>query len=142
MEYELSGTNNPAYKKLDYFTQGYIQAMFFADIDHPDSDTYGLGFDDLASTTLKQIVADCVKFQELAGDMLNQAVETSPSGRDMESAGMDFYYTRQGHGTGFWECGDSPNDRWSKECGEALTALADQFPEISPYASDNGKIYL
>jgi hypothetical protein len=46
-----------------------------------------------------------------------------------ECAGHDFYYSRNEHGTGFW-------DRDTGKIGERLTAVAHTFGEHIPVAAD------
>jgi len=85
---------------------------------------------DLAPETLRAMVADCNRFREEAGDML----EEHP---DPEMGAHDFWLTRNGHGAGFWD-GD-----WS-EHGDALTAMVGwgtDFPEMTLYIGDDGLIY-
>jgi hypothetical protein len=49
----------------------------------------------------------------------------------------DFILTANGHGCGFWEKSD-----WPEEVGEILTALAKKHSEIHADVGDDGKIYL
>jgi hypothetical protein len=48
-----------------------------------------------------------------------------------------FILTANGHGCGFWETSD-----WPEEVGEILTALAKKHSEIHADVGDDGKIYL
>jgi len=48
--------------------------------------------------------------------------------------GHNFWLTRNGHGTGFW-------DRDLGAIGDELTDACKAFPEYSLYAGDDGKIY-
>ncbi len=52
-----------------------------------------------------------------------------------ESAGLDFWLTRCGHGAGFWD-GD-----WKEPHAAALDALSKQFGNVDLYVGDDGKIY-
>ena len=54
-----------------------------------------------------------------------------------ERAGYDFYYTRVGHGVGFWE-----TDKWEDPYGKELTSAAKKFGSIDGYAGDDNKIYI
>lgn len=96
---------------LDAFAQGYIEAMFFTecepgtDADSHDPETQSAlhgecGFADLAPEALAHIVAQCAAFQRDSAPLLEKAVV-----RDYDSAqaGRDFWFTRNGHGVGFWD---------------------------------------
>lgn len=110
------------FSDLDAFTQGYIEALFFTDCDpsaymteiEADHEFQGgsipadAGFSDLHPESLARIIADCAKFQ--ASDAWRAFVtwrdnddspDTTPA--DDEQAGRDFWYTRNGHGVGFWD---------------------------------------
>lgn len=60
-------------------------------------------------------VEDCARFQAEAGDRIGDSVF------DREHAGRDFWYTRNGHGCGFWD-GDWPNP-----IGEELAELTRKY---------------
>jgi hypothetical protein len=157
---------------LDAFTQGYIEALFFTaeGVDVPgymtaegDQDARPVGFSDLAPETLESIIADCQAFQRDASEALKVAYERS---YDEAQAGRDFWFTRNGHGVGFWDRevlepeGDEwqatriPLDRWTPEIratrerlkaespGERLTIAAKAFGEVDSYLGDDGKVYL
>ena len=121
--------------ELDTFTQGYIEALFFTDASDSDDELYEKGFSDLAPETLAAIIDDCAKFQavteaDLAGanDIDHQCGETE--------AGRDFWYTRNGHGCGFWD-GD-----WPEPYATALTDACKAFRSLDAYLGDDGKVYL
>ena len=108
------------YASLDSFTQGYIEAAFFTSTG-PDNDEEGLGdasFSEIAPEALDKVIADCAEWQKENADLLQSAYETE-SGYDEQRAGNDYWYTRNGHGVGFW-------DRKELECDsveyETLTA--------------------
>ena len=123
---------------LDPFTQGYIEALFFTSEDDLGMAANGhlndpVGFSDLAPETLARIIADCAKFQD--GRAWADTLEGHPDA-DEEHAGRDFWYTRQGHGCGFWD-GD-----WPEPYATALTEAAEAFPSQDVYLGDDGKVYL
>ena len=51
-------------------------------------------------------------------------------------AGHDFWLTRNGHGTGFWD-----KNELSKENRDILTEACKKYPEINLYIGDDNKIY-
>lgn len=110
-----------AWRDLDAFTQGYIEALFFTSEcpqvdrqefwtpefqeDMREGRTDGVlpcdvGFSHLSPEALQSIIVDCARFQEANAALLAQAYE-----RDYDSAqaGRDFWFTRNGHGVGYWD---------------------------------------
>lgn len=121
---------NPAeftrWDQLDAFTQGYIEALFFTENEQgttreervtsrgtvrkawakreaegQQKDMPGdYGFSDLAAETLADIVKDCAAFQRNAAPLLARAYARDYAA---DQAGRDFWFTRNGHGVGFWD---------------------------------------
>ena len=132
---------------LDSFTQGYVTALFFTENapgvtteewqaaeDHAEGTIpEDVAFADLDPDALAKILADCAKFQDSRAwvDTLE-----GHQGADEEHAGRDFWYTRNGHGCGFWD-GD-----WPEPYATQLTDVAKAFGEVSVYLGDDGKVYL
>lgn len=138
-------TGSPAaarqFQALDSFTRGYIEAMFFTDTGTGDDAEDGLehaSVEELAPSTLESIVQDCKAFQAAHAALLEAAYgvqgryEKAPY--DEERAGNDYWYTRNGHGTGFW-------DRGLGEIGDRLASAA-RYSERHLYRGDDGLIYL
>jgi hypothetical protein len=94
--------------------------------------------DDISDETLKQMEADCKKFRELAGDLMSSETCLRESGEwNCEDLGAhDFWLTRNGHGTGFWDGG-----RWADEVMDKLTEIAESFPEVDLYVGDDGQVW-
>lgn len=130
---------DPRWQVLDSFTKGYIEAMFFADgkIYDMDGNETGdefnnYGFSAISDVSLGNIVADCVDFQYTYTELLEKAYEHM--NYEPNRAGNDLWYSRQGHGTGFW-------DRGLGNLGDALTNAARLEGERYPYLGDDLKIY-
>jgi hypothetical protein len=125
---------------LDAFTQGYIEALFFTESgDADDGKEIGdAGFSDLAPETLARIIADCREFQvaDNSGQALFDAYESDAPRAGPRAAGMDFWYTRNGHGCGFWD-GD-----WPEPYASQLTDASKAFRSLDAYLGDDGKVYL
>jgi hypothetical protein len=127
------------FRALDSFTQGYIEAMFFTSTGTgDDEDLQDASVAELAPETWQLIREDCAKFQADNATLL----ETANAVRaglvmeyDDESAGRDFWYSRNGHGVGFW-------DRGLGEIGDVLTTKAQSYHEIDLYRGDDGLLYL
>lgn len=146
--YELPEKHAPEFAELDSFTQGYIEAMFFtnqscipmcefhtdesqemiregqADGDLPQD----AGFLDLHPDALESIQSDCVAFQKECAPWLAQAYEGS---YDAERAGNDFWYSRNGHGCGYWDREEL--DGFISKC---LDTAAEKFGEVNPWFSE------
>lgn len=124
------GGGEADYSRLDEFTAQYIETALWSSTDESDEsggnpleDNYSV--DNIAEEAIAEMKADCEKFQEMAGEMID--------GRESD-AGHDFWLTRNGHGAGFWD-GDWP------EHGDALTAISEKFGETSLYVGDDGAVY-
>lgn len=114
---------------MDAFLEAYVEAALWSSTD-PDNNDKPLdadyGFYDLAPETLAAMKADCEKFVEQAGMLIDSD--------DAAKAGHDFWLTRNGHGCGFWD-GD-----WGEELGELLTKICDGFHEVNLYVWE-GKVF-
>lgn len=133
---DTSGAVHVEWCDLDSFTQGYIEAAFFTstdtqyDRDDWDSDECqeGLeqgtidgtipsdsGFSDIDPESLGAIIRDCRVFQQLYSELLALAYERDDY--DATQAGRDYWYTRNGHGVGYWDRSQLDSDG----LGEKLT---------------------
>lgn len=116
---------------LDEFFDAYVTCALWSSTDNADEsggapldDNYGP--EDIAPETLEGMRQDCADFIELAG----------MEGRthwNADSAGHDFWLTRNGHGAGFWDRGQPD--------GEELTEHAKTFGGVDLYVGDDGRIY-
>lgn len=123
------------FRALDSFTQGYIEAAFFTETGYRENgDLENATVAELAPETLADIVADCAAWQAQHESLLALAYDRpdySP-----EQAGRDYWFTRNGHGAGFW-------DRKPLEAnglGEQLSQAC-RYSEKDMYRGDNGLIY-
>lgn len=133
----------PSWRALDEFTQGYISGLFFTEMEHgTDSDSHNhevhsslpgdVTFADLAPEALAACIEDCRDFQEANEALLEQACAVD--GYSMERAGTDYWFTRNGHGAGFW-------DRGLGEVGDKLSDAC-RYSTVDVYLGDDGKVYL
>lgn len=102
------------FSDLSGFVQGYVEAMFFTETssvyksnwnnldlgDHDGSIPYDATFQDVSSDALMDIIADCARFCANAKHELSRAYLNA---YDERQAGRDFWYTRNGHGVGYWD---------------------------------------
>jgi hypothetical protein len=84
------------------------------------------GIEDIAPETLERMKADCARFQ---------ADNAADIEADLELAGHDFFLTRCGHGSGYWD-GD-----WAEPAASRLTDAAHRFGEVNLYVGDDSLIY-
>jgi hypothetical protein len=149
-----------AFNALDSFTQGYIEAMFFTEEDRLCEESQGdhempsvavnletmesrfvggnsVSFADLAPSALALMIADCATFQNANAELLDRAYQLGEAQAcyDDTCAGRDFWYSRNGHGVGFW-------DRGLGEVGDNLDKAAKHFRAIDSYLGDDSLIYL
>jgi hypothetical protein len=127
------GNETQAFSDLPEFARGYIEAMFFTETGEPDGPLENVTFADFDKDTLAAILIGCHAFQVANAELLDAAyrrLDYSP-----EQAGRDYWFTRCGHGVGFW-------DRDLGEIGEALTNAANRNGEVWPYVGDDGRIYI
>lgn len=113
---------HPFYR-LDDFARGYVEAMFFTNGDIGDDRENLLndwGVDRLTREAVADIEKDCRAFQSkimpdgcLVRQWLDRANEAT--GYDDAQAGRDFWFTRQGHGTGFGDRFDEIPDDATRE---------------------------
>lgn len=136
--------------KLDQFTTAYLQCALFTGTDEsndqggdPLDEIYYI--DDFSKEAIKKALEDCEEFQELNIDDIekipNWKGNADSSGRNSytgyEVAGHDFWFTRNGHGSGFWD-----REYLDKETKDRLTKSAKSFGESYVYIGDDTLLYL
>lgn len=139
-----SAADSQRFDDLAPFVRGYIEAMFFTSTGTgDDGDLESAAFADLAPEALESIIADCEAFQKDAAGLLANAYKRKDAkgvAYDEEAAGRDLWYTRNGHGVGFW-------DRDALDAhglGDDLAALCGTFTkhtERSIYLGDDERIH-
>ena len=138
----------------DDFVHGYVTAMLWSSTDNSDESSgvehldANYGVEDIARESMKKIKRDCAKFMKANKNALNRYVSmiqsTSNDPGDWEMAGHDFWLTRNGHGTGFWDrdyLKPLPGLA-SHDPGEELTKASKKFGEVWPYVGDDGKVHV
>lgn len=129
---------------LDSFTDAYLEAMLWSSsvgLEENDDTSFrdgGYTAAQLAPETLERIRADCALFQKHCGAVLDSDALLRQSEHDvLEMAGHDFWLTRNGHGSGFWDTG-----RWRSPIGDLLDKTSKAFGETDLYLGDDGRLYL
>ena len=136
-------------KSLDTFTLMYIDVALSTSFDNADDSggeplNRNYAIEDIEYETLEKMIKDCKSFQEKCGELYNSA------GWNDGHAGYDFWLTRNGHGTGFWDRDSSTlfntelfqqyGEEGIEKVGEKLTTASKSYGEYSLYAED-GIIY-
>lgn len=114
---------------MDEFTKACLECALWSSCDWdsqvPLDEDYDI--EDFNADTLAELVQDCKDFQE------HYAETWRAIGMSDSQAGHDFWLTRNGHGTGFW-------DRGLGEVGEQLSEACKPYGSVDLYACD-GEVY-
>lgn len=156
---DTDGTvNGFAWNDLSPFIRGYIECILFtetscipmvewhnevsqervregeADGNIPNDS----GFGDIHPDTLNRIMKDCGDFQARTSHLLAEAY-SRPMGKLASegyycetNAGRDFWFTRNGHGAGFW-CREVLKE---DSLGDRLSAFAKEWRETNAWFSE------
>jgi hypothetical protein len=112
--------------EVDAVTRGYLDCAEWLLDESADRDAcVGWSVEAIANA-----VEECADFIAANGDDVAAYVEKRPE----ESAGHDFFLTRNGHGAGFW-------DRGLGALGERLTKAAHAYSSRDAYMGDDGFLY-
>jgi hypothetical protein len=120
-------------KHLNAFIMGYFEALYFAETatNSDGEEVDNLAGVEMTDTAREECRQECAQFMDLAPLLLKAA--TLSGDYDHTQAGRDFWFSRQGHGVGFW-------DRGLGAIGDALHKVAEQFGEKHIYINENGLI--
>jgi hypothetical protein len=122
--------------ELDRFVGGYVECIFFTDAG-PDSDLpEGVCSSHFAPVTVTKIRKDCSDFIHANLGLLQDA--WNRDGYSVERSGHDFWFTRNGHGVGFWD----RTELDAGALGDNLSTACKLFPEIHLIQGDDGHLYL
>lgn len=119
---------------LRVFIAGYIEALFFAETatDSDGEEIENLSGYELSAVARDKCEQDCARFLDCHGAKVDLAIFGSDD-YDHTQAGRDFWFTRQGHGVGFW-------DRGLGMVGDELSAAARSFGKKYVFIDDDGLI--
>lgn len=131
----LSDCLNGTQEELDEFTAAYITAALWITNDestpaggYPLEDNYGVM--DISPGAMKNIKADCARFQEVNKALIKD---------DLEDAGHNFWLTRTGSGCSFL---DWPMEgRSSKETAQSLFLSSNKFGNCWIEVGDDGQLH-
>ena len=109
--------------------QQYMETALWSSTDDDDSPLdKNYSTDDVAKETKKGMLKDCQAFYDQNRALLDD-------GWPADQAGHEFWLTRNGHGSGFWD-----SEYGTAESREALTNACKKFGEVNLYVS-HGKIH-
>lgn len=119
-------------EKISAMAKGYTQAMRVTEEDEVCDNP-------LSSQSAKKIIEDCQKFYDsMAIQNVDLRVCTNKSETvDFEQIGRDFWYTRNGHGVGFW---DRPHV-YIEDSANQLCDIVEMFGETWFYTGNDGFVY-
>jgi hypothetical protein len=116
---------NTKLTRLGAFIDGYIECALWADTPEDARDA------DAAPETLTALRNQARAFWMANHTALELA---NAAGRPYDYLGHDFWLSRNGHGTGFW-------DRDLGEVGDTLHTTAKLAGECNLYVGDDGRLY-
>jgi hypothetical protein len=123
---------------FDDFVQGYETAALWSStdvvVDDDGETTVSLDEYEPADETRTTFREECKDFCDFAEPQLLAALQVN--GYTAERAGHDFWLTRAGHGTGFWDRNELPQD-----VRDALTAAAKSAGNVDLYLGDDNLVY-
>lgn len=129
-------------KTIDEALAHYVEAALFSANDESD-ERGGVPLDsnytadDIDPDTLAAMRDDVAQFLRENWDDIQTWPGNGPEGTTAtQQAGHDLWFTRNGHGVGFWE------PEWPKPAGDRLDAAAKQLGECWLYVGDDGRIHL
>jgi len=105
----------------------YLETAIWSSNDGDKQLDEDYGLEDFAPEAVAQARKDVQEFLKKIGSVADDL--------DIEQLGHDFWLTRNGHGTGFWDRG------YDKDIESVLMKAAKSFKENDPYVGDDGKIY-
>lgn len=139
---DFAGPDEFERQLLETFTRGYCEAALWSTSDEsneqggdPLNENYSSG--DIAPETMAKMRADCKKFYAENYDDI-QLLDQDPRSKQTsveELAGFEFWLTRNGHGTGFWDVA------MDEEARDRLTTAAGLFGEFDLIVGDDGQIH-
>lgn len=113
---------------FDIIANAYVEALYFTDGQYSDEDSFTTENElsiEAMTSTLVQVWAFWVTVR---ADV--------PADADLKRIGRDLWFTRNGHGAGFWD-GD-----WPEPFATRATDASKTLGEVTPYLGDDGLVYL
>lgn len=108
----------------DSMVDSYLRTALWAETDgdgKPLDDMYSV--ENFSPEAKEEAANDCREFEKKAAPWIRQM----PAGVKLDQLGMDFWLTRNGHGSGFWD----REEVYGKDVAQALTKIAEEFGEVN-----------
>jgi hypothetical protein len=121
-----------ASREVDDFTAGYIEAIYFTETGDGDQPSREAEF---SADALAVAIEECNTFRSRSKALLEAAY--AREGYSEVQAGRDFWFTRNGHGVGYWDRSELDADG----LGDKLTMCSAAAGEVWIEEGDDGKIY-
>ncbi len=118
--------------ELDKFTTAYLECALWSSTDdnsQPFDKSYSIN--DFSDAAKESAISECNDFRTTNAELLAKYNVIYSD----ESAGHDFWLTRNGHGAGFW-------DRNLGEVGKELTVMTKPYGESYVYLGDDGELHI
>ena len=120
---------------LEEFLAAYIEAALWSSTDNDDKPLDStFSRIDLAPECEAKMHADCEAFLARCERLIRSARLVPDYGK-IALAGYDFWLTRNGHGSGFWD------SDWDMIDGQLLTIECKRFGEVYLYVGDDRRIH-
>lgn len=134
-------TTLPWWEDLDDFTKAYIEAALWSTNDESDPSggeplDKNYGIENIAHETIDQMKQDCARFQQENAADLALYDMTGANWSAAEQGGHDFWLSRNGHGAGFFDRDNLPED-----ARDRLQDAARLYGEVYLEVGDDGQIY-
>jgi hypothetical protein len=121
-------------KLVDYeknpMLRGYIECALFADL--PEEHIGEFGSEDINQDSLIDAYKDVNNFSKKAYRYLKNMDKEM-----LNNVGMDFWYTRNGHGTGFFD----RENYYGNKVASKLEEIAKDFPSKTVFV-ENGEFFI
>lgn len=114
----------------DRFFDAYLLAAVWSSTDDNDEPLDRLDLD-VSEETQAEMRVDCDKFYDDNEHLITDE-NCLTANYCLPQAGHDFWFTRNGHGVGFWETSD-----WEAVAGEQLNNASKAFGEYYLFAQDD-----
>lgn len=120
-------------ENLSSFIAGYVAALLWSSVVEHDGETVNADQFELSTQGADTCAADCLAFCNANGAFLARALGVYGA----EQAGHDFALTRNGHGAGYWDRDELPQD-----VRDHLTEAARAAGEANVWLNDAGELEL
>ena len=118
---------NKSEQNLKDFVTGYVNCLYWVEDSGETKNE-----ERLSTEAFLICVLECNRFLANAKTYVGGLIPENY----FEQAGHDFYLTRNGHGSGFWDKPEIYGEKYSK----ILTEISNQFGCTNFYISDDGEI--